>query len=162
MKYYLEKMEVEKKYLIKSLPEPKLLCKGVLLNQGYLFTEPYEIRVRRFGTKYYLTVKSQGTLSRQEWSQQIPRWVFEALWPYTEGRRIEKTRYSIHFQDLILEVDEYHGNLEGLIILECEFPNEETARSFVLPIWAKNSIDITDDNTYKNKHLAEYGLPKKY
>jgi len=118
------------------------------------------MRVRHYINKYYLTVKSTGSLTRQEWNEIIPKWVFKALWRYTEGRRIEKVRYTIPFRSLNLEVDLYHGNLKGLLVLECEFSNEKMARNFQLPDWAKGAIDITENESYKNKNLALYGAPK--
>lgn len=161
-------MEIEKKYRLNSLPELEILGAGKAILQGYLFTEPYEMRVRQHGNKYYITVKNNeneinklgNVLKRQEWNQEIPKWVFEALWSHTEGRRIEKTRYSALFKNFNIEIDEYHGKLNGLVILECEFPIEEIAQNFILPDWAKNGIDVTNEDAYKNKYLAEYGFPK--
>jgi len=162
-------MEIEKKFRLNCLPEPKILGVGNSILQGYLFTEPCEMRVRQYGKNYYLTVKTDDNeikkvdkiLKRQEWNQEIPKWVFNALWPYTKGRRIEKTRYLIPFQKYNIEIDEYSGKLNGLIILECEFPNEETAQVFNLPEWVKTAIDVTFNDAYKNKNLAEHGLQKK-
>jgi len=154
-------IEIERKFRLEAMPEAGILGKGVPLLQGYLSTGKCEIRVRHFGNEYHLTVKDEGTISRPEWDKRIPRWVFEALWPYTEGRRIEKTRYSIPFGDMTLEVDEYKRELQGLLILECEFPDEQTSQHFSLPTWAKDAIEVTHDRTYKNKYLAEHGLRSK-
>jgi len=154
-------MEVERKFKLTRMPETRILGKGVPVLQGYVLAGQYEMRVRRFGDEYYQTVKSEGTISRKEWNTKIPRWVFDALWPLTEGRRIEKTRYSIPSEGSILELDEYQGNLHGLVILECEFPNKRVAQNFVLPIWAKNAIDVTGDKIYKNKYLAKHGIRRQ-
>jgi len=157
----VDDMEVERKFILTRMPKAKILGVGIPVLQGYVLAGYYEMRVRLFGNECYLTVKNEGTISRQEWNKKIPRWVFDALWPSTEGRRIEKTRYSVPFRGSTIELDEYHGNLQGLVILECEFPNEEAAQNFVPPAWAKDPIDVTGDEVYKNKNLAEHGVQRQ-
>lgn len=158
-------MEIERKFLFKGDFPVKVIgdgkVKGLSILQGYIFTDDGELRLRSKGDKYFLTVKSDGTLSRDEWESEIPDWVFNMLWVKTDGKRIQKTRYEIKFQEVIIEFDKYHGHLEGLIILECEFQDELTAWNFILPKWARFSIDITKDKRYKNKYLALSGLPVK-
>lgn len=154
--------EIERKFFFVEMPPVDEISEiGVEIIQGYLFTEDGEVRVRQKGISFFLTVKGEGDLSRNEWESPIPEWVFKTLWPKTEGRRIEKTRYSIYYQGLTLEVDEYYGRLEGLFTLECEFPIEEAAYEFILPAWAVSAVDVTDDPAYKNKNLAVHGLPKE-
>ena len=95
-----KEMEIEKKYRLNVLPEPEILGVGKLILQGYLYTDPFELRVRQYGNKYYLTIKSdqneamklENVLKRKEWNKEIPKWVFKSLWPHTEKCRIEKTR----------------------------------------------------------------------
>jgi len=83
---------------------------------------------------------------------------FAALWPLTDGRRIEKRRYRIPAGDgLTLELDVYHGRLEGLLTAEVEFGSVDDAAAFVPPDWLGR--DVTDDPRYKNKRLATDGLP---
>jgi len=40
----------------------------------------------------------------------------ESLWKLTEGRRLEKTRRSMHVQGVEVEVDEYAGPLDDLVV----------------------------------------------
>jgi hypothetical protein len=59
---------------------------------------------------------------------------FERLWPLTEGRRIEKTRYEIPASDgLVIELNVHTGDLEGLVVAEVEFDSKEAADAFVQP-----------------------------
>lgn len=70
-----------------------------------------------------------------------------------QGKLIEKNRYDIPLYDgLIAELDIYHGDLEGLIIVETEFKTEEQADSFIVPDWFGE--EITENKRYKNKNLA--------
>ncbi len=129
------------------------------VEQGYLFTELGELRVRRKKDRYFLTVKGDGAMVRDEWETEIPSWVFDTIWPRTFGRRIEKTRYVFNENGQTLEVDEYHGHLQGLITMEAEFPDKQTSDSWELPSWADSATEVTHDGRFKNKILATNGVP---
>ena len=151
--------EIEKKFRLKAMPA-NLVSSGTHIAQGYVFTEGGELRVRKKEDHFFITVKGEGMLSREEWETAIPAWVFETIWPKTEGRRVEKIRYSIPDNGLTLEFDEYCGKLQGLVTLEVEFPNIEAASRFFPPEWVAVAADVTTDPAYKNKSLAVFGLPK--
>lgn len=146
--------EIERKFRLPGPPPSELLRDGESIDQGYILTDPAELRLRRRGHEYYLTVKGSGSLTRSEWETTIPQHVFESLWPQTEGRRLEKIRYIVPMPPVTLEIDEYRGRLAGLYVLEVEFSSESMARTFVLPDWAANAVDVTSDPSYKNKRLA--------
>jgi adenylate cyclase len=117
-----------------------------------------EVRVRRRDANAWLTVKSGGGRARVEEEIQIDGERFERLWPLTEGRRIEKTRYEIPVgDDLVIELDVYAGDLDGLVIAEVEFDSEEAADAFAAPDWL--GPDVTEDVRYKNQRLARDGAP---
>ena len=83
---------------------------------------------------------------------------FERLWPLTEGRRIEKTRYEIPADDgLTIELDVYDGALAGLVVAEIEFDSEQAADAFSGPDWLGR--EVTEDSRYKNQRLACEGAP---
>jgi len=117
-----------------------------------------EVRVRRRDANAWLTVKSGGGRARVEEEIEIDGERFERLWPLTEGRRIEKTRYEIPVgDDLVVELDVYAGDLDGLVIAEVEFESEEAAEGFAAPDWL--GPDVTEDLRYKNQRLARDGAP---
>jgi adenylate cyclase len=150
-------MEIERKFLLRHAPARAPLGAGVSIAQGYL---PFGVRLRRKGERCYLTVKGEGTIARDEWEVETPRWVFDHLWPATAGRRLEKTRYAVPHGELTLEIDEYHGPLAGLWTLECEFVDEQRAGTLRLPDWAAFAEEVTEDRRYHNSSLAEHGLPR--
>jgi CYTH domain-containing protein len=114
--------------------------------------------VRRRGDQAYLTVKAGGGRVRVEEEIEIDADRFERLWPLTEGRRIEKTRYEIDAADgLVIELDVYTGALDGLVTAEVEFDSEEAADAFEPPGWLGE--DVTEDLRYKNQRLAREGPP---
>ena len=117
-----------------------------------------EVRVRRRDGRSWLTVKSGGGRVRLEEEIEIEADRFERLWPLTEGLRIEKTRYEIPADDgLVIELDVYRGDLDGLVTAEVEFASEEAADAFDAPEWL--GPDITEDLHYKNQRLARDGAP---
>ena len=102
-------------------------------------------------------LKRGGGLQRLEVEIQLTRAQFEALWPLTEGRRVEKTRYDIAFQGHVIELDVYDGALTGLLTAEVEFASLEASTAFQPPSWLDR--EITEDKRYKNKNLAVHGKP---
>ena len=149
-------MEIERKFRLRRGPGRELLDAGVAIAQGYL---PAGLRIRRKGSAFFLTLKSEGDLVREEWEVPLPEWAFAQLWPETAGRRLEKYRYHVAHERWTLEVDEYAGPLVGLWTLECEFASVEEAERFTLPAWASDAEDVTRDERYRNAVLAERGLP---
>lgn len=55
-------MEIERKYLVKQLPENLGKYPHFVIEQGYLCTEP-TIRIRRKNNDYILTYKSRQNVS---------------------------------------------------------------------------------------------------
>ena len=80
------------------------------------------------------------------------------MWAATEGKRLEKTRYEIPYQDRTIELDIYRVNLDGLLSAEVEFPSEEASDLFTPPEWFGR--EVTGDKAYKNQSLALFGLPE--
>ena len=149
--------EIERKFLVSAVPENP--GPGTRILQGYLplASEETELRVRRKGDDTVLTVKRGHGLDRGEQEVAISPEVFETLWPLTEGRRIEKTRYELPHGDATIELDEFGGELEGLLVAEVEFDSREASARFEGPGWLGR--DVTDDPAYANRSLAERGRP---
>ena len=143
-------MEIERKFLIKELPD----LKGVKLDeikQGYFSITP-EKRVRKKGKTYILTEKGEGDLVREEREEIISKEYGEELFKLSKTYIIEKTRYYIPHGEYTIELDIYGGKHKGLVVAEVEFPSVEKAESFVPPCWFGE--DITKDKSYKNMMLA--------
>ncbi len=150
-------IEIERKYLVKHPPGLENFSSEEIL-QGYLLiTDEKEIRIRKKGNKYYQAVKVGQGLKRQEIEREIGMFQFEEHWPETEGRRIEKRRYMIYYDAVLIELDVYSGELTGLITAEVEFKSEEDSMLFEPPPWF--GPEVTHDDRYKNKNLAVFGMP---
>lgn len=160
----MAEFELERKWLVDATPAGVLDHPAEQISQGYLAVgeDGSEVRVRRREQSHFLTVKSGGGRVRRELEVELSEEQFAALWPGTEGRRIEKTRRVISVEvpgpeELVIELDEYAGELAGLVVAEVEFPDEETAGSFTAPEWF--GIEVTDRDDYKNRRLALQGRP---
>ena len=153
--------EIERKFLVdmKRLPAGWESSEAKKIVQGYVAIEPggTEVRLRRKGQRYFLTVKSSGSLERSEGEIELEPKRFSELWPFTEGRRVEKVRYSIPLGDQLVELDVYEGALEGLATAEVEFATPEASRGFEPPPWFGE--EKTEDAGFKNRNLAVHGLP---
>lgn len=150
-------MEIERKYLIKTLPDLTSFPYKKL-TQAYISTKPV-IRLRQMGEEFFLTVKSSGHMMREEFEMPISEAEYNDLFKKVDGNPIEKTRYYIPVNEqLTAELDIYHGFLDGLLTVEVEFSSKELADNFNPPTWFGE--DITFDARYKNNQLALYGIPK--
>ena len=160
-------IEIERKFLIEKISDVPLdLSKYRYkeLEQGYICTAPV-IRVRRSDDDYFLTVKGQGMLSREEHELPLSPEAYQSLIKKADGIIIKKRRYLIPLSDamysvplldehsaLTLELDIFSGAHDGLIIAEIEFTSESTARLFAPPEWL--SHDVTYDTKYHNSELS--------
>jgi len=124
--------------------------------QGYLSHKP-SVRVRIRGNSGYLTIKgpvSQSGVSRFEWEKEIPMDEALALLELAEPGRIDKTRYLVKNTDgkHIWEVDEFHGDNEGLVMAEIELADEN--EPFDKPDWIGE--EVTGDPRYYNSALKDW------
>jgi CYTH domain-containing protein len=153
-------LEIERKFLVKTPPADLARYPKTSIIQGYLAVEPgrCQVRLRRqrdenyLSPEYYLTVKLREGMVREEVNLSLSQENFDRLWPLTVGRRLDKTRYQIPYQGRTIELDIFHGTLDGLILAEVEFPDESQCRDFVSPAWLGE--DVTLDPAYKNTRLA--------
>ena len=156
-----QSQEIERKFLVKSLPENLEQYPHKDIVQGYLaITEDgTEVRLRQKGEKYFQTVKSGSGKTRFESEVEITEEQFNSLWEATKGKRVEKTRYEIPHESGLIELDVYHGGLDGLLSAEMEFSSEDDSNKFIAPEWLNE--EVTDDKRYKNQDLALHGVPKR-
>jgi adenylate cyclase len=157
--------EIEKKYLLESAPEGLSAYPATHIRQGYLkIADEYELRIREKsnakGKSYTMTFKSGSGLERTEYEVAIDEVQFNELWGATEGKRIEKMRYKIPLdRGLTLEVDVYES-IPGLVTAEVEFPDVNTAASFVPPVMLFGAREVTGNIAYANQTLAVQGMPR--
>lgn len=148
----MKPMEIERKYLIRRLPEnlSQYQCKKIA--QGYICTNPV-VRIRKSDDEYYLTYKGKGLMAREEYNLPLTQEGYEHMLPKIDGRLIEKSRYLIPLDGkLTAELDIFEGDLAPLIIVEVEFDSLDGANSFIPPEWFGE--DVTESRKYHNSNLA--------
>lgn len=145
-------MEIERKFLVKTLPENLTSYPCRHLEQGYLSTAPV-VRVRKDNDKYELTYKSSGMMVRQEHNLPLTQESYEHLKTKVDGRLIIKKRYMIPLDPYTIELDVFGGDLAPLLLAEVEFPSVEEANAFQAPDWFGE--DVTYDGRYHNSKLSQ-------
>ena len=151
-------MEIERKFLVSEVPSGSFESSSI--RQGYvaIAADGGEVRVRDRDGACRLTVKHGKGVVREEHETQISPELFAALWPATEGRRVEKRRMLVPLAGgLVAEVDVFAGALAGLMVAEVEFASADAASAFDPPAWFGR--DVSDDHRYKNQSLALHGAP---
>lgn len=146
-------MEIERKYLIHTLPDHLEQYPKRELEQGYLCTAPV-VRIRKDNERYELTYKSKGLMVREEHNLPLTEEAYTHLKTKIDGRLISKTRYLIPLGEaLTVELDVFHGDLAPLLLAEVEFPDEEIANRFTPPDWFGE--DVTFSSKYHNSNLSK-------
>ncbi|MFN8254552.1 MAG: CYTH domain-containing protein [Bacteroidales bacterium] len=146
--------EIERKYLVTG-EFKNLSYKSYRIVQGYLSSVPERVvRVRIKGDKAYITIKGPAEhngLSRFEWEKEITIADAEALLPLCEPGTIDKTRYLVKNGAHIVEVDEFYGENQGLVVAEVELISIDDI--FDKPEWLGE--EVTGDDRYYNSNLVK-------
>lgn len=148
----MKSFEIERKYLIRTLPENLETYPYHEIEQGYLCTAPV-VRIRRQDDEYYLTYKSKGLMIREEYNLPLTAESYAHLKSKIDGRLISKRRYLIPFAPYTIELDIFSSPEKGLVLAEVEFPSEEAALSFQAPDWFRE--DVTNSSKYHNSNLSK-------
>ena len=148
--------EIERKFLVAGDYKSEAYA-SVRITQGYLSRVPERVvRIRIKGDKGFITIKgttNESGLSRFEWEKEIPLVEAQALMKMAEPGVIDKTRHLIKNTDgkHIWEVDEFHGDNDGLVMAEIELEHENDP--FDKPVWLGK--EVTGDLKYYNSYLSE-------
>lgn len=148
--------EIERKFLVTSDQYKKEAYNKTKIKQGYLSSVPERaVRIRVEGNNGFITIKGIGNSSgaaRFEWEQEISLHDAEQLLKICEPGVINKIRFEIKAgKDRKFEVDEFHGENDGLVVAEIELKNEDEI--FDKPDWLGK--EITGDIKYYNAMLMK-------
>lgn len=104
-----------------------------------------------------LTLKGKRVgISCPEHEYRIARADAEALYhDHSVYGQLEKTRFLVANADVLIEVDRYHGPLEGRFTAEVELKRED--QPFEKPSWLGR--EVSGDKRYDNATLARHGWP---
>ena len=146
--------EIERKFLVKG-DFRKFAIKQIKIKQGYLSSEQERtVRIRIKDDKGYLTIKgipNVSGISRYEWEKEISLNEAEDLLTLCGSGLIDKTRFLIPAGEFTFEVDEFHGDNQGLVVAEIELKSETD--KFPKPEWLGE--EVTGDLRYYNSVLIK-------
>ena len=170
-------IEIEKKFLVRELPEDLDKYPCHIIEQGYLNVSP-AIRVRREDSSFYMTYKGRksedGTIGQTEYNLPLDEESYLHLSAKADGNIIRKKRYLIPLNDnafdeadvaadeelkkaltdgsIIIELDVFEAPFEGRVLAEVEFPSESAAAAYRMAEWFLE--DVTGDCHYSNAYMS--------
>lgn len=149
--------EVERKYLLATLPPAAHMAPSVRIEQGWLPGQRIAERLRRVlgaggDEERWRTIKAGRGIDRLEVEEAVAASLFEQLWPLTEGRRVQKRRHQVKDHDLTWEIDEFTDR--DLVLAEVELSSPDEAVE--PPEWLKPYVvrEVTGEDAYVNLNLA--------
>lgn len=159
-------MEIERKFILKTLPDNLESYPSHWIEQAYLCTDPV-VRVRRQDDEYYLTYKGAGLMAREESNLPLNKEAYYHLLLKADGNVISKRRYMIPLEhpavkegfpkppddySLTIEIDVFAAPFDPLILAEVEFFGKQEAEAFSPPDWFGE--EVTYCREYHNSYLA--------
>ena len=158
-------IETERKFLVLNDEYKAQAVNSYRICQGYIAHDSGRtVRVRIRDDKGFLTIKGPSIIPgcRPEWEKEISLQEAEELFPLCKAGSVDKTRWVVPAggstgspTDLparFFEVDEFHGENEGLVMAEIELGSPD--EPFASPSWLGE--EVTDDMRYYNGYLAEH------
>jgi CYTH domain-containing protein len=149
-------MEIERKW--RMLSEPELPARThTRMSQSYLSVTP-ELRIRKYEdmtgakpTTYDLTIKSEGTLAREEIIKSLTAEEYKILLAMIDGREpVVKDHKTFDYEGHVLEYSIVDPERDtGFSYAEIEFPTVEEANSFIAPEWFGE--ETTEQSTFRMK-----------
>jgi adenylate cyclase len=147
-------LEIERRFLVRARLLPQLEG-GRRIEQAYLGAHP-ELRVRLIdGESAFVTIKTDGGITREEYEYPIPPQDARDLLRLTPWSVVTKTRYKLPLDGLVWEIDRYEGENAGLWSAEVELESEDAA--VTLPPWLAD--EVTEQRRFNNVNLAQHPLP---
>lgn len=147
-------IEIERKFLVNGTQYKSAAYSHYDMVQGYIAHENgRSVRVRITDSEAIMTIKGpsdQRGMSRYEWNHLIPADEARELLELHQGGLIDKTRYLVHSGPHVFEIDEFHGENEGLVMAEVELGSED--EPFEKPSFIGK--EVTGDKRYYNAYLT--------
>lgn len=148
-------LEIERKFLVRDDSYKELATSHSRIVQGYICSESGRtVRVRLRGEAGYLTIKGpslSGGLSRYEFEKPITLDEALSLLHLCQPGIIDKVRWLVPVGSHVFEVDEFHGDNEGLVVAEVELESED--EPYQCPAFIDK--EVTGDRRYYNSMLRQ-------
>lgn len=154
-------IEIERKFLVANDDWRTVVTGSMHIAQGYLVgvralrdgTARASVRVRISGEKAWLNIKSvELGIARAEYEVPLPLADAQTMLDTLCDGVLEKTRHHVSVDGWLFEIDEFHGDNNGLIVAEIELP--ATDASFPHPAWL--GAEVSHLARYYNVNLFEH------
>lgn len=146
-------LEIERKFLVKKGGAYRRAAfSSSHIQQGYIPAMGATVRIRVRDEQAYLTIKSKsvdGGLSRYEFEKEITLDEARQLLKLCKGGVIDKHRYLVKSGSHVFEVDEFHGDNDGLVMAEVELGS--STESYEKPDFI--GLEVTGDGRFYNSNL---------
>ena len=143
--------EIERKFLVDQDLLPKNIIGEEYIQAYIAINDQGIVRIRIKGSIALLTIKtSEKGMTRNEFEYEVPLEDAKSLVELFNDKIIYKTRYKITIDKKLWEVDEFHGDNNGLWLAEIELVHEQ--EDVLLPPWAGK--EVTGDVKYYNAYLS--------
>ena len=97
---------------------------------------------------------------REEYNLPLQAEGYYHLLGKADGKTIRKKRYLIPLDGThTIELDEFEGDYEGLLMAEVEFTSAEDANRFEKPAWFGE--EVTYDRKYHNSYMSLHAEDKE-
>ena len=149
-------LEIERKFLVLDDSYKREAFSSYHIMQGYICKERGKtVRVRIRDNQGFITIKGpsdQGGIVRYEFEQEIPLADAMELMKLCEPGIIDKTRWLVKIDEHTFEVDEFHGDHQGLVIAEVEL--KDTNENPKIPHFIGK--EVTGIRCYYNSQLHTF------
>jgi len=160
-----EKLEIERKFLLKALPTTAYQAPPKIIEQCYVWNEEIKNHIRYRGEKnqdgsmiYYTTIKvaaggdDSGAIVNTEQEEEIQREEFVKNFQSSD-KKIGKMRYMIDYKGLMWEVDKFM-NMD-LVVAEVELDSEDQVFEIPPEIQKVLIMEVSGFKEFKNYSLAD-------
>lgn len=148
--------EVERKFLFATIP-PNATFRADITDHYITNTT---LRLRRMQTEHDVTFKLAQKLRAHPHDARVILhtnfYLSEAEYVFLvatlPSHRLEKKRLALHGGTMPIAIDQFQGQLAGLVIAEVDFGPHGDPSSFVMPSFAL--AEVTDDERFTGGRLA--------
>ena len=147
--------EIERKFLLRSDAWRDQIERTINMQQAYFCnTDKASLRVRVTDDTAFISSKTMTqAIRRHEFEYEIPRHDAEfMLMNMCMGSPVIKSRHLVTVGKHLWEIDEFHGDNQGLIVAEVELAYEDEV--FEKPDWVGE--EVSNDAKYLNISLVHH------
>jgi len=154
----MKEIEMEKVYLVKSLPKDLKNHKSITIKICDFF-DPNRVntlKLRQKGDNFELIKKeTKNVYERVEHQIDIVKGEFDTLWK-AGLQKHEKVRIFYPLGKLTCEIDIYKGKLDGYVRVEVEFKTKEDMNKFIAPNWFDKEITEFNHDIHEDLGLISF------